>query len=76
MSDTAKADGAPGTEHDLRHGVLGLFDSVIMGVAGSAPGYSIAGDDGACSSPSPTAAPPPCCTAASSCSASSSRSVT
>jgi len=43
MSDTAMAEGAPGTEHDLRHGVLGLFDSVIMGVAGSAPGYSIAG---------------------------------
>ena len=43
MSDTAKAEGAPGVEHDLRHGVLGLFDSVIMGVAGSAPAYSIAG---------------------------------
>jgi len=43
MSDTAKAEGAPDVEHDLRHGVLGLFDSVIMGVAGSAPGYSIAG---------------------------------
>ena len=26
----------------LRSGVLGLFDSVIMGVAGSAPAYSIA----------------------------------
>jgi amino acid transporter len=29
-------------EHNLRSGVLGLFDSVIMGVAGSAPAYSIA----------------------------------
>jgi amino acid transporter len=30
------------TEHHLRSGVLGLFDSVIMGIAGSAPAYSIA----------------------------------
>lgn len=30
-------------EHSLKSGVLGLFDSVIMGIAGSAPGYSIAG---------------------------------
>jgi amino acid transporter len=29
-------------EHRLRGGVLGLFDSVIMGLAGSAPAYSIA----------------------------------
>ena len=29
-------------EHQLRSGVLGLFDSVIMGIAGSAPAYSIA----------------------------------
>jgi amino acid transporter len=29
-------------ENSLRAGVLGLFDSVIMGVAGVAPGYSIA----------------------------------
>jgi amino acid transporter len=29
-------------EHRLRAGVLGLFDSVVMGVAGVAPGYSIA----------------------------------
>jgi amino acid transporter len=28
--------------HGLRGGVLGLFDSVIMGIAGVAPGYSIA----------------------------------
>jgi amino acid transporter len=29
-------------EHELRSGVLGLFDSVVMGIAGVAPGYSIA----------------------------------
>ncbi len=29
-------------ENSLRAGVLGLFDSVVMGVAGVAPGYSIA----------------------------------
>ena len=29
-------------EHRLRGGVLGLFDSVIMGLAGSAHAYSIA----------------------------------
>jgi amino acid transporter len=29
-------------EHSLRSGVLGLFDSVVMGIAGVAPGYSIA----------------------------------
>ena len=29
-------------EHALRSGVLGLFDSSIMAIAGSAPGYSIA----------------------------------
>ncbi len=37
MSDT------PVTQNSgLRSGVLGLFDSTIMGIAGSAPGYSIA----------------------------------
>ena len=36
-------DVKPGSEeHQLRHGVLNLFDSAIMGVAGSAPAYSIA----------------------------------
>jgi amino acid transporter len=30
-------------EHRLRGGVLNLFDSAIMGIAGSAPAYSIAG---------------------------------
>ena len=38
MSDASKQT----SEHSLRSGVLGLFDSVIMGIAGSAPGYSIA----------------------------------
>jgi amino acid transporter len=42
MSDAADVMEGPSGENDLRHGVLGLFDSVIMGVAGSAPGYSIA----------------------------------
>lgn len=28
-------------EHSLKSGVLGLFDSAIMGIAGSAPAYSI-----------------------------------
>ena len=36
-SDHEKVEG-----HELRSGVLGLFDSAIMGVAGSAPAYSIA----------------------------------
>ena len=42
MSDATDVVEAPSGENDLHHGVLGLFDSVIMGVAGSAPGYSIA----------------------------------
>ena len=29
-------------EHKLASNVLGLFESVIMGVAGSAPAYSLA----------------------------------
>jgi amino acid transporter len=32
----------PESDQGLRAGVLGLFDSVIMGIAGVAPGYSIA----------------------------------
>ena len=43
MSDVAEVAEGGATEDSLRHGVLGLFDSVIMGIAGSAPGYSIAG---------------------------------
>jgi amino acid transporter len=35
----AQLSGSP--EHSLKSGVLGLFDSAIMGIAGSAPAYSI-----------------------------------
>jgi len=38
----AIAESQSSSEHKLRGGVLGLFDSVIMGLAGSAPAYSIA----------------------------------
>ena len=41
MSDTV-SNQSSSPEHNLRGGVLGLFDSVIMGIAGSAPAYSIA----------------------------------
>jgi amino acid transporter len=43
MSEVAEVADSDATDEGLRHGVLGLFDSVIMGIAGSAPGYSIAG---------------------------------
>ncbi len=39
---TATKGRGPEHQHSLRTGVLGLFDSVVMGVAGVAPGYSIA----------------------------------
>jgi amino acid transporter len=42
MTDILEVPSADSSEHSLRGGVLGLFDSVIMGVAGVAPGYSIA----------------------------------
>jgi amino acid transporter len=42
MTDTLEAPADDASEHSLRAGVLGLFDSVIMGVAGVAPGYSLA----------------------------------
>jgi amino acid transporter len=42
VTDTGLLDDTPAEEHQLRAGVLGLFDSVIMGIAGVAPGYSIA----------------------------------
>lgn len=42
MSEAAQVSAGGSSEHSLRAGVLGLFDSVIMGVAGVAPGYSIA----------------------------------
>jgi amino acid transporter len=40
--DTLEVSEPDSGEHSLKAGVLGLFDSVIMGVAGVAPGYSIA----------------------------------
>jgi amino acid transporter len=43
VSDTVATDKSGAPDHSLKAGVLGLFDSVIMGIAGSAPGYSIAG---------------------------------
>jgi amino acid transporter len=42
MTDTLDIPESAESEHSLRAGVLGLFDSVIMGIAGVAPGYSIA----------------------------------
>jgi len=42
MTETLDVPASGSTEHGLRAGVLGLFDSVIMGVAGVAPAYSIA----------------------------------
>jgi amino acid transporter len=47
MTDTLEVPESDATEHSLRAGVLGLFDSVIMGIAGVAPGYSIAASTGA-----------------------------
>jgi amino acid transporter len=47
MTDVAeKSEGAP-TQNRLNAGVLGLFDSAIMGIAGSAPAYSIGATTGA-----------------------------
>ena len=42
MTDTVDSPEVDTSNASLRAGVLGLFDSVIMGVAGVAPGYSIA----------------------------------
>jgi len=42
MTETLEVPADDTSGHSLRPGVLGLFDSVIMGVAGVAPGYSIA----------------------------------
>ncbi len=47
MADVAERDEGPSTENQLRPGVLGLFDSMIMGIAGSAPAYSIGATTGA-----------------------------
>ncbi len=42
MTDALSEPAVEEHEHKLRANVLGLFDSAIMGIAGSAPGYSIA----------------------------------
>ncbi|MHB2028136.1 MAG: APC family permease [Acidimicrobiales bacterium] len=42
MTETIEVPETESSTHALRGGVLGLFDSVIMGVAGVAPAYSIA----------------------------------
>ena len=42
MTDALDVQQGEEPEHALRAGVLGLFDSVVMGIAGVAPGYSIA----------------------------------
>ena len=41
MTDTIVPNTSGNSEHSLKPGVLGLFDSAIMGIAGSAPAYSI-----------------------------------
>ena len=41
MTDTVAATTSGAPDHSLKSGVLGLFDSAIMGIAGSAPAYSI-----------------------------------
>jgi amino acid transporter len=41
VSDTVAVSPSGAPEHSLKSGVLGLFDSAIMGIAGSAPAYSI-----------------------------------
>jgi amino acid transporter len=41
VTDTAVPNPSSTPEHSLKSGVLGLFDSAIMGIAGSAPAYSI-----------------------------------
>jgi amino acid transporter len=42
MTETLDVPESVTPQHSLRGGVLGLFDSVIMGVAGVAPAYSLA----------------------------------
>lgn len=42
MTDTLDVREDEPVEHSLKAGSLGLFDSVVMGIAGVAPGYSIA----------------------------------
>jgi amino acid transporter len=43
VSDAPSTRESDSGTNELRSGVLGLFDSVIMAIAGSAPAYSIAG---------------------------------
>ena len=47
MTDVAERSDSAATPNRLNAGVLGLFDSVIMGIAGSAPAYSIGATTGA-----------------------------
>jgi amino acid transporter len=47
MTDVAERSEGATTPNRLNAGVLGLFDSVIMGIAGSAPAYSIGATTGA-----------------------------
>src|ERR1700722_2643372 len=42
MTETLEVPESAESQHSLRAGVLGLFDSVIMGIAGVAPAYSLA----------------------------------
>jgi amino acid transporter len=42
MTETLEVPDEAAAQHSLRAGVLGLFDSVIMGIAGVAPAYSLA----------------------------------
>jgi amino acid transporter len=41
VTDTVVPNTSGNSEHSLKPGVLGVFDSAIMGIAGSAPAYSI-----------------------------------
>jgi hypothetical protein len=76
MTDVAERDESAATPHKLNSGVLGLFDSVIMGIAGSAPAYSIGATTGALFFAVAYGGRPRCSTADSSCSASSGPSAT
>ncbi|MGD0852119.1 MAG: APC family permease, partial [Acidimicrobiales bacterium] len=47
MTDVEEQSDSAATPNRLNAGVLGLFDSAIMGIAGSAPAYSIGATTGA-----------------------------
>ena len=47
MTDVEEQSDGAATPNRLNAGVLGLFDSAIMGIAGSAPAYSIGATTGA-----------------------------